>query len=168
MADTLTSLVRLLVSGTYTKDLDLADPTDRLNKTYEQAFESGTASEQCNLVFHDTRSLANSASEDLDLAGSLSSAFGATLTYAKIKAIIIKNNSTTQTLTVGGAAANQFINWVADPTDKINIPPSGFFCLVAPLAGFAVTAGTGDLLKIANGAAGDVATYDIVLLGSST
>jgi hypothetical protein len=167
MANTLTSLVRLLVSGTYTKDMDLSDPKDLLSKTYEQAFATGTASECCDLDFHDTRSLANSATEDLDLAGGLTNAFGVTLTFAKIKAIIIKNNSSTQTLSVGGAAATQFINWVGAANDVINIPPEGFFCLIAPLAGFAVTAGTGDLLKIANGAAGDVTTYDIILLGTS-
>lgn len=166
MADTLTGLVRLLVSATHTKDLDLADPVDRLSKTYEQAFADGDGDEEIDIVFHDTRSLANSASEDLDLYGTLTSAFGATLNFAKVKALIIKNNSATQILSVGGAAATQFSNWVGNVNDIVNIPPSGFFCLVAPLAGYAVTSSL-DLLKIANGAAGDVTTYDIVILGVS-
>ncbi|MFA6690743.1 MAG: hypothetical protein WCR98_02050 [Saccharofermentanales bacterium] len=75
--------------------------------------------------------------------------------------------STSQTITVGGAAANQFINWVADSINKINIQPEGFFCLAAPNAGYAVTASTGDLLKIAN-SAGASCSFRIALIGSSS
>ena len=38
--------------------------------------------------------------------------------------------------------------------------------LVAPgAAGYAVTAGTGDILKVANSGAGTGVTYDIVIVG---
>jgi hypothetical protein len=42
---------------------------------------SGTGAGQADLVFSDTRTLAASANESLDLAGSLVGAFGATLTF---------------------------------------------------------------------------------------
>ena len=35
-------------------------------------------------------------------------------------------------------------------------------------AGWLVTAGTGDLLKIANGGAGSAVDYDIILIGAAT
>ena len=166
MADTLTSLLRLLIVATKVKDLDINDPRDALSKEYETQLASGTGSSQADLIFHDTRSLADGASEDLDLAGVLADAFGATLTFAKVKALIIKNNSATQTLSVGGASANQFVNWVGDATDIIKIAPSGFFALTGPLAGYVVTAATGDKLKVAN-SAGAGATYDIIIIGTS-
>lgn len=151
----------------HTKTNDLSTTKDRVELVISQAFANGTGNNQADLIFHDKRTLADGASENLDLSGSLTDVFGSTLTFAKIKAIIIQNLSTTQILTVGGAAANALINWVADATDKINIPPGGAFCIMAPLAGFAVTAGTGDILKIANGGAGDPADYNIWIIGTS-
>lgn len=145
---------------------DLSSTKDRVELAVSQAFAHGTGNYQADLIFHDKRTLGDGASENLDLAGSLTDVFGTTLTFAKIKAIIIQNLSTVQTLTVGGAAANAFINWVGDATDKINLPPGGAFCLMAPLAGFAVTADTGDILKIAN-SAGDPVDYNIWIIGTS-
>jgi hypothetical protein len=164
MADTLNAVLRLLVSGTYTKDLDLADPKDTLNKSIEQAFTTGTGADQANLMFHDIRALADAATEDLDLYGGLVNAFGATLNFAKIKALIIRNLSTTQTLSVGGAAATQFSNWVANVNDIVVLPPESWLCLVNP-AGYAVTSIL-DLLKIAN-SAGAVCSYEIILIGNA-
>jgi hypothetical protein len=163
-ADTLTALVRLLVSGTYTKDLDLADPKDTLNKTIEQAFTTGTGAEQANIMFHDIRSLGDGATEDLDLFGGLTNAFGVTLNFAKLKAMVIKNLSTTQTLSIGGAAATQLSNWVANVSDIVVLPPESFLCLCNP-AGYAVTSIL-DLLKIAN-SAGAAGSYEIILIGNA-
>jgi hypothetical protein len=85
-----------------------------------------------------------------------------------VKAMMFQNTSTDQTLTIGGAAANQFINWVGDASDTIKIPPGGFFLLVAPDDGFDVTAGTGDQLKVANGGAGSATDYYVWLIGTSS
>lgn len=162
-ADTLTALVRLLVSGTYTRDLDLADPKDILSKTIEQAFATGTGDDQADQMFHDIRTLGDAATEDLDLYGGLTNAFGVTLNFLKIKAMIIRNLSTTQTISVGGAAATQFSNWVANVSDIVVLPPESWLCLVNP-AGYAVTSAL-DLLKIAN-SAGASANYEIILIGN--
>ena len=62
-----------------------------------------------------------------------------------------------------------FINWVGDPTDKISVRPGGAFILIAPDAtGYAVTAATGDLLKIANSAGTTSVTYDIIIIGATS
>lgn len=157
----------LRVRATQTSALDLSTVVDPINQLIEQAFANGTGADQANKVWSDRRTLADGASESLDLAGGLTDAFGAAITFTKIKGIVIKNRSTTQTLAVGGAASSQFINWVANSSDIVNIPPGGFLALTAPgAAGFAVTAGTGDLLKIANGAAGQATDYDIYLIGT--
>ena len=165
MADSLNALIRLLISATYIKDLDLADPKDVLALNFEQAFAPGTGSGLADLMFRDTRQLADGASENLDLSGSLSSAFGASLLFAKVKVLIIKNLSAAQILSVGGAASLGFVSWVGDPTDIVKVGAGGFLCLVNP-AGYAVTAGTADLLKILN-SAGAVCDYDIIIIGSS-
>lgn len=168
MVDTLTGVCRLTIGATHTKDLDLADPVSRLSQTWERMFASGSGDGQINKIFHDTRSLAGAADEELDLAGGLTDQFGAVLTFTKVKVLAIRNNADSA-LSVGGAAANGFSAWAADPTDVVKLAPAGaqgstFVLLICDPAGVAVTAGTGDLLKVAL-AAGTGGTYDIIILG---
>jgi hypothetical protein len=90
------------------------------------------------------------------------------LTFVKVKYIMVSSATANGgSIQVGGAAANAFINWVANATDILNVQPGGSFSLTAPdLAGYAVTAGTGDLLKI-NNTDSSPATYNIVIGGTS-
>ncbi len=146
---------------------DLSTPNDTLILNLADALASGTAIDQADLLFHDERTLA-ATSEELDLAGGLTSSFGATLTFVKIKGILIRNTSETagDILAVGGAAANAFANWVGNTSDIVNVGPNGFLLLWNPsLAGYGVTAGTADLLKIDAGA--NTITYEIMLIGTS-
>lgn len=165
-ADTLTSRVSLAVQAVFAKAGALSTPKDVLSKSITKEFTSGTGSGQANLVFRDQRTLTTGASESLDLYGVLTDPFAVALNFATVKVIIIENLSTTQTLTVGGAATAQFINWVGTATDTIKIPPGGFFAIAAPAAGFAVTQTTGDLLKVLN-SAGASCIYNIVIIGTS-
>lgn len=164
-AETFTGRAQLNVTGNYSKTGDLATAKDRLEKTFEQLFTSGTGSGQANKQFHDTRSLDDGANESLDLAGGLTDQFGNALTFTKVKFLFIANTSTTQTLSVGGGGVNSFINWVADATDIVKIGPGAKAMLVCDPAGVTVTAATGDLLKILN-SAGAACTYDIVIWGN--
>lgn len=145
----------------------LSTVTDPVSSDYTLSLSSGTGANQASNFFHDQRTLSASASEDLDLAGVLTNGFGTTLTFTKIKAIIIHAAAgNTNNVVIGGAVSNTFINWVADPTDKIVVRPGGTFILVAPDAtGYGVTAGTADLLHIANSGAGTSVTYDVVIIG---
>lgn len=162
---TITAILNLVGAS----DGDLAGNRSTVAIANAIEFTTGAGANGANEFFSDTRTLADSASESLDLAGSLTNGLGVTVALARVKFIYIKNKSTTQVLSVGGAASNQFINWVGDATDIVKLRPGGFLLLVAPDAtGYAVTAGTGDLLKIANGAAGASTDYDIVIGGALT
>jgi hypothetical protein len=164
---TLTSKLALQVSATGLQTVGLGTSDDPIALDYTQLLASGTGANQASNIYHDRRTLGASASESLDLAGVLTNKFGTVLTFTKIKAIIIHASSgNTNNVLVGGAASNQFINWVADASDVLAVRPNGTFIIVAPDAtGYAVTAATGDLLKIANSAAGTSVTYDIVIIG---
>lgn len=124
---------------------------------------------QADRLFTDNRTLSASASEDLDLAGVLTDAFGATLTFARIKGLVIKAaTANTNNVIVGNAASNGFITWCGGATNTVTVRPGGVFALWAPDAtAYAVTAGTGDLLHIANSGAGTSVTYDVILIGAS-
>jgi hypothetical protein len=107
-----------------------------------------------------------STTENLDLAGALTNAFGQTITFTKIKALaIVAAAGNTNDVVVGGASSNGFVSPFGDATDKIKIRPGGMFLITAPDAtGFAVTAGTGDILLVAN-VGGTPVTYDVVIAG---
>lgn len=168
MAETFAGTVRLIVSGTLQKDIDIGTTTHAINYSASNPLINGTAADQANAVFVDTRTLAASATEDLDLAGVLVNAVGTTMTFTRIKGfIVVAAVGNTNNVLVGGAATNAFINWCGDATDIVKVTPGGIFALTAPNAtGFAVTAGTGDILKITNSAAGTAVTYDIILIGT--
>lgn len=170
----LSTTVRASVAAnqTPTTALDLAaGATVPHSKSVSLSFATGTAAGQADLIFSDERTLGASANEDLDLAGGLTGAFGATLTFVKIKGIFIAASSAnTNNIIVGGAASNQFVNWVGAGTHTVTVKPGGVFLLSdgeGDLAGYGVTAGTGDLLRIANSGAGTSVTYDIVIWGTS-
>jgi hypothetical protein len=131
-------------------------------------FQNGTGLNQANAVFSDRRTLSASANEDLDLAGVLVSAFGATLTFTKIKAIFVgAAAANTNNVVVGGAAATQFVGPFGAATHTVAVPPGGVFMIATPtLAGWAVAAGSTDFLRIANSAGGTSVTYDILILGA--
>lgn len=162
---TLNGRLSLNLNVNYQSALDNQNVNADLARTIAIALANGTGSGQADKLFSDTRALSSGGSDNLDLAGSLTDAFGATLTFVTIKAIIIESDeANTVNLTVGGGS-NPFINWVGDATDVVVIKPGGLFVLVAPQTGYAVTASTGDILKILAGAA--AVSYRIHIIGTS-
>lgn len=155
-------------STTYTGSADLGNPVQSVPFGGEGSMTSGTADRKADLVFSDIRVLAASTSEELDLAGSLSDVFGATLTFVKIRGIYISAAAANGgNIVVGGASSNAFAGPFADDTDKIELPAEAYLEWVNPKGGWAVTAGTGDLLKIENDDSGASGTYTIQIVGTS-
>ncbi len=165
----LDTTVKVSVDAIHTALLDLATATAPLGFTRAVALATGTGANQADRIFHDTRTLTASANEDLDLAGVLVDAFGATLTFARVKALVIAADAAnTNNVIVGNAATNPFLTWVGAATHTVTVRPGGMLALACSDAtAYAVTAGTGDLLRIANSGAGTSVTYSIVLVGAS-
>ncbi|MFB7908116.1 hypothetical protein ACFC1T_16925 [Kitasatospora sp. NPDC056076] len=160
--------LQTLLTGT----APISGAVPQLPVTYQQAIGlgSGTGAGQADKLWASGgRTLAASANEDLDLAGTLLDAFGGTLTLARVKGIIIAAGAAnTNNVVVGAAAANGFFTWAGSATDKVNVRPGGVFALLAPDAtAYPVTGGTGDLLRITNGGSGTSVTYDVIVIGSS-
>jgi hypothetical protein len=165
----LTSTIYAQIRGTFTGSPDNGDLTYKLESPVELAYlPSGTTAGKADLIFNDTRTIAASGSEDLDLAGSLAGPFGETLTFVKVKAILVQAASgNTNNVEVGGAASNAFVGPFKDSSDIVAIPPGGAALFAAPTNGWTVTAGTGDLLKVANSAGSTGVTYTITIIGTS-
>lgn len=154
------------VTGDYTAAAGLSQPTDSLSLRYLTALTDGTGPNQANRRFVSQRTLAASANEQLDLAGALTDAFGATINMTAIKAIlIVAAAGNTNDIIVGNAATNGFVGPFGAATHTAAVRPGGELLFVAPATGWPVTPGTGDQLRIANGGAGTPVTYDIVIIG---
>lgn len=166
----LASKLALNVVANLTSALDLADASVPLTKLYRTVLTTGTGAGMADLVFHDQRTLAASATEDLDLAGVLASPLGTTLTFARVKGLIVNALSTnTNNVVVGAASATQWAT-LLNSTGTVTLRPGATFAAFAGEAdatGYAVGAGATDLLKVANSGAGTSVSYQIIVIGCS-
>lgn len=133
----------------------------------------GTVAGAADLIFVDERTVNSASNDDLDLAGVLANALGGTLTFVEIVAIMVINRpksgaANTTNLTIGGGT-NPFVGFLGGTAPTIGpIRPGGMLLLTSPAdVGIGtVTAGTGDILRIAN-SSGAAATYQIAIIGRS-
>lgn len=170
MAETLTGSVTVTVDLTHKNVLDLTSVTDAIKKTYSTTFTSGTGANAAENVFHDQRTVTSSATDSLDLSGVLTNAYGTSLTFTKIKGLIVSAASgNTNDVHIQCPASNGFVNWCLAASDGVVVKPGGVFALVNPSSGgYAVTASTGDLLSIINSAGTTSVIYDIIIFGETT
>lgn len=164
----LTAEARATLSANQTGTNDFGGPryTPNIDKILQ--FANGTGANQADILWADTRTLAASATEDLDLAGVLTDAFGATVAAAKVVAIlVIADPGNTNDVVIG--AATQPIPLFGGTAGTFAVKPGGFFFCAAPgTAGqCAVGAGATDDLKVANSAGGTAVTYSIAVLARS-
>jgi hypothetical protein len=166
-AATLTGKVQIIVQGTLQNALDLVTATAPLSKSQQISFTNGFGAGSANMAWSDTRTLGTGTPEDIDLQASLTDAFGLAFTPVRMKALYIYSHSTNTTnLTIGGDANS--VPFFGTATDTVVLKPGGALCLVDPSAGgYTVTAATGDIIQVSN-AAGASATYDIVIIGSTS
>jgi len=159
--------VKLQVALAQTKAFDLNVVDGAVNYLKNFTFSDGVGANQIDRLFHDSRTLGPSATEDLDFAGTLTDVYGATFTIVKLRGLIIYAKPTNiNNLRVIRPAANGLLIFAA-ASDEMPIHPGGIFVWLAPTSGIAVAAGTGDLLTITNGAAGSNVDYDVFALGTS-
>jgi hypothetical protein len=162
----LNTTVRASIQATNKKSLDGRDAIDNIPASADILLGSGTGYGKADIAFYDIRTLAASTSENLDLAGVLTDAFGQTITAAKVKAIEVENpEASLSNITVGAAASNTFVGPFADATDAIVLKPGDRAVLVSR-TGWTVTPSTGDILKVANGVGGTV-NYAIKIIAAS-
>jgi hypothetical protein len=168
----LTTRLRASINATQTAPRDLSTAQDPISHAVSIEYASGTGAGQADKVFADTRTLAASANEDLDLAaGALTDAFGTTLTFAKVKAVYVSTAAgNTNNVVVGGAATNTWVGPFGAATHTMAVRPGGVLELATgetDTNGYAVTAGTGDQLRVANSGGTTPVTYTIVIVGTS-
>jgi len=139
------------------------------NVTFSDTLQTGVAIDTADKLWvSKATAISGSGSNNHDMAGSLTDAFGDTITFVKVKGLFIRNLSTTagDTLTVGNGTNPFLLFGTGSHTHTVG--PNGVLLIMEPsLAGIAVTASTGDILKITEDA-GNANTYDIAIWGTSS
>ncbi len=131
---------------------------------------SGTGAGAADVLYSDTGTLAASANTDLDLSGALANAIGGTSVFARVKGLYIAASAANTNNVVVGAAATNAWATLLNAAGTVTLRPGEFMliaCGAADATGHTVTAGTGDLLRIANSGAGTSVTYSIAIIGCS-
>jgi len=172
MATALTGKLRNEIRLTYDAGAELGTTSDDVlssSNYWDWSVANGTGANEANLIFRDQRTLAASTSENLDLAGVLTDAYGTVITFARIKMIYVKAATANGgNIEIGGAGSNTWVGPFVDASDKVQVPAGGMFQMAdAGATGWAVTAGSADILLINNDDGGDTATYDIIIVGAS-
>lgn len=157
--------LKLTVDSKLLNPLDLSSPDDSLLYAFSQLFSNGTGAGQASQQWHDTRTITASATDSIDLAGALVNAFGVTVTFTKIKALlVVAKPANLNNIQVARPASNGWPFFLA-VSDGFVLQPGAAFMWVDP-AGIAVTAATADLLSIINAAGTNSVIYDIVIVGT--
>lgn len=156
--------IALSIDATLVGAPDLGNLKQRVNIEELLTLIEGTdAVNKANILFQDTRTLVASGTEDIDLAGALSDAFGASIAAAELILLYVKAHSgNTNNVNVTRPASNGVPIFLA-AGDGRGIKP-GQFLLITDETGIAVTAATGDLITITNSAGSTGVTYDIVVI----
>lgn len=136
----------------------------------EFSLSDGTTANKADIAYMAERTVASNTNDDIDLAGVLSDALGVTVAAAELVTLFIVNKQkdgtvNTTDLTIG-AGSNPVVGFLGGTAPTVGpIKPGGVVLLhSSDAAGLgAVTAGTGDILRIAN-SAGASNTYQIGIL----
>lgn len=155
------------IKGRQTGTGDLATPEMPIDIVNLMQLMSGTADNQADAFFSDKRTLAASATENIDLAGTLTDVFGAVVTIAEVVAIYVKAAIGNTNSVVLGAASSTFVGPFGGTNPSISLAPGAAVLLANPKTGWAVAAGSTDLLKVTNSAGTTGVDYDIAIIGRS-
>lgn len=166
MPATLTSTLSFALRAALANSVGLASVAGPVEKTLNVPLASGTGANQCDKMFSESAK-SISGNYDVDLAGVLLDIFGAAITFARVKVLVITTDAgNAGNLIIGNGGVNSFLGPFGAAAHTINVRPGGACVLFAPDAtGYAVTAATGDILRFAP-SAGTV-VFDWAVLGAS-
>jgi len=160
MADNITGSIKLAPNLTHYGDNAAADSLlETVSDVYKWAGSSsalgtGTLATAMSLLYVQSTNITAGATNVYDLAGGLVDSFGKTLTFAKVKMLMLAPSNSmavAQSVLIIPAAANGFATWQSGTTSAVRVFSGGAVGLFAPCTNaYTVAAGTGDLLWIVN------------------
>lgn len=167
MTTSLRSKIGAEIGWTWRDHVDTAPVIDSNRLRFSQDLADGSGANQANGVWHaEDQTLSAGGSTSFDLDALDKSLFGDTVTvsFEKVKAILIVNNGTSGYLLVGGAATDEWYAPFGAAGDTVKVMPESPLLLANAADGWDVTPEAA-VLKIA--AVGADGTFDIAILGTT-
>ena len=166
--------VKLVANGHAVKTwTGIEDATADVALSESRKYTSGTAANQADVVYQKEITIASNTTHTIDLSGTLNDPTGANVVMAKLKGLIVINapatSDTPNTTTIQIGGGSNCIPLFADLSDKTKTLDAGsIFHMENPSANglCSITAGTADLLAIAN-STGASATIQVLAWGTS-
>ncbi len=166
MAISLTTAAR--INGQLTSTRDGGGAVFDVNEGQSKTLDNGTGINQANAIYVDKFSIAASGTLSTDISGTLTDAHGNTMVFTAIKEImVIADDGNTNNIVLGGGA-NAFVGAFGAAAHTVAVAPGSRADLANfSAAGWAVTAGTGDIVLLTNSAAGTAVTGTLVIVGEA-
>ncbi len=123
---------------------------------------SGTGADQADKVYADSGSLSASAVLTMDFAPGSDDAFGSPATMARIKAVYVQNTGATASISLGGNNSFFGAGLVLRPGETVMKAVGA-----TDATGWAVAAGSTDVLSITNQSGAAAASYRVIVVGAS-
>lgn len=170
----LTSKIRLRLEGIARKTTyEFEQPYMNLAHAFVDSLADGTGADQANQIYQDEATVLALSETSYDLNGVLADCFGGTITFARIKGILLLNTSATASvLQLGGGTGldgtNAFDTWItangADGSEGVLVGPGGVFLLYRPDA-TAYTTGAGTNILIVKEKSTLAASFQLSVIG---
>jgi hypothetical protein len=148
----LTLSVGVQVASTKTAAAGRQTKADTYSLSTRAAFTDGTGSSSANKHWTSGEATLGGSASTYDLAGALTNGIGEAVVFAKVKVLVVRALSTNAgNVTIGGGSNA----WAALYGSTLILPPGTDVAIKTSNAnGWAVTAGTGDIVQVA-GTSGD-------------
>lgn len=162
--------VQVTLNAVLTKTPGVSSPASPVLVNRLLQLVDGTTAGKADRMYASTLTVGASSSTDLDLNGVLTDDFAQVTSFLRVKGLYVAASAANaNNVVLGAAASNQ---WAAllNATGTATLRPGACLLALAGAAdatGWAVTAGTGDLFRVANGGAGSSVTADVVIIGAS-
>lgn len=166
----LTLKTKLTLSWLFSKALDLTTVKDEARVEMKADLADGSGVDQAAVLLSDTRTLAASTAENINLAtwGGATDSLGQAVSLTKVKQLAIRNKATAADaiLEVGGeGSSDAWVSPFEDAFATVKVGPGGILFLSNPSAAGYAVGSTNKLLRIANGSAAS-ASYEIIVVGA--
>jgi hypothetical protein len=164
MAATVTSKLIVSLTSLLANPVGLAAAQASIDTGLNQPLAAGTGANQCDRVYSESaKSIA--APYSPDLSGALLDALGNAFILARVRVLLVVADPTNSGDVIVGGNANAFL-FGSVVADTVKVKPGGVMLLHAGnTAGYAVVAGTGDILTFTPSAGTQL--FSFAILGAS-
>lgn len=139
-----------------------------INEGVTRDVDNGNLIGEANAIYIDEFSIAASGTLNIDLSGALEDRLGNAVVFTAIKEILLIADAANTNNVVLGNGATPFVGPFNAGTATVAVTPGSHFGVSNySAAGWAVGAGTSDILMLANSAGGTAVTGTIVIIGEA-